>query len=324
MTRKKLIGGHYMSACIDLTGKRFGKLTVIKRVENTAANKAQWLCRCDCGEEIIAISSPLKTGKKTCCPKCSRNKPYLKDLTGQRFGRLTVLGYDEEYTEQQNKIHTQRKTYWKCKCDCGNITYAITASLNNGSKQSCGCLMTEVSRENMKEIQKQYAQTRIVDLTGQRFGKLVVIGKDKAKSKHGELLWKCKCDCGNEKIISGNALKRGNTKSCGCLGRSVGEWIIENWLTKNGYLFIREYTFSDLKDKSYLRYDFAIVDLNANIRYLIEYDGRQHSDKSSQWYSDDLVRKDKMKTQYARIHNIPLLRISYKDQEHIDEILGNF
>lgn len=53
-----------------------------------------------------------------------------------------------------------------------------------------------------------------IDLTGQRFGRLVVI--EKAETKNGIVKWKCLCDCGNEKIATGRDLKRGSVKSCGC------------------------------------------------------------------------------------------------------------
>lgn len=58
--------------------------------------------------------------------------------------------------------------------------------------------------------------SRIIDLTGQRFGRLVVI-KRVGGNKHGRSMWLCKCDCGTEKIITGNYLINGDTKSCGCL-----------------------------------------------------------------------------------------------------------
>lgn len=55
------------------------------------------------------------------------------------------------------------------------------------------------------------------DITGQRFGKLVVLGKGESKGP-GRTTWNCLCDCGNEKTIRGDALKSGYTKSCGrCL-----------------------------------------------------------------------------------------------------------
>lgn len=58
--------------------------------------------------------------------------------------------------------------------------------------------------------------SRLIDLTGERYGKLVVI-KRVENDKNGASMWECQCDCGNKKIVRGNSLKRGNTKSCGCL-----------------------------------------------------------------------------------------------------------
>lgn len=55
-----------------------------------------------------------------------------------------------------------------------------------------------------------------VDLTGKRFNKLVVL-KDVGRDKQGGVLWLCKCDCGNTTTVSTNNIKRGHTKSCGCL-----------------------------------------------------------------------------------------------------------
>ena len=55
-----------------------------------------------------------------------------------------------------------------------------------------------------------------IDLTGRRFGRLVVICEC-GRSKHGRVLWKCRCDCGNECIVNGGYLTNGDTKSCGCL-----------------------------------------------------------------------------------------------------------
>src|SRR5574344_98131 len=55
------------------------------------------------------------------------------------------------------------------------------------------------------------------DLTGKRYGKLVAI-KYVCKVQDNRNAWLCKCDCGNEKVISEHNLKRGNTTSCGCYG----------------------------------------------------------------------------------------------------------
>ena len=55
----------------------------------------------------------------------------------------------------------------------------------------------------------------MIDLTGQRFGKLKVI-ELAAKDKRGECKWLCKCDCGNTKVVYGYHLRKGHTVSCGC------------------------------------------------------------------------------------------------------------
>lgn len=61
---------------------------------------------------------------------------------------------------------------------------------------------------------------KIIDLTGKRFGRLIVIEINKRNKKRREYLWKCKCDCGNITIVYGQNLRRGYTKSCGCYNKS--------------------------------------------------------------------------------------------------------
>jgi hypothetical protein len=58
------------------------------------------------------------------------------------------------------------------------------------------------------------------DLTGQRFGRLVVI-YFAGRESNGALEWRCRCDCGNETVVRGTRLKSGSTQSCGCLSREV-------------------------------------------------------------------------------------------------------
>ncbi len=65
---------------------------------------------------------------------------YTKDLTGQRFGRLTVI----EFAGNKITPNGSRKTMWKCLCDCGNEAVITGGQLNNGRTKSCGCLQKEV------------------------------------------------------------------------------------------------------------------------------------------------------------------------------------
>lgn len=73
------------------------------------------------------------------CPKCSKeNESHIEDLTGQRFGRLTVKELDQEKTRAKNR------TYWICKCECGRETSVLAGHLKSGKIQSCGCLHREI------------------------------------------------------------------------------------------------------------------------------------------------------------------------------------
>ena len=81
----------------DLTGERFGMLTVLKQIPKPEHLKKQgvyWLCKCDCGKEHIVLTCNLTSGHTQNCG-CIRRKKIsercLIDLTGHRYGRLTVL-----------------------------------------------------------------------------------------------------------------------------------------------------------------------------------------------------------------------------------------
>jgi hypothetical protein len=64
-----------------------------------------------------------------------------KDLTGKRFGKLTVISFDRE--------KTKRKAYWICKCECGNIKSVRSDSLQENKVLSCGCIKKEQDRINL-------------------------------------------------------------------------------------------------------------------------------------------------------------------------------
>lgn len=79
-----------------------------------------------------------------------------------------------------------------------------------GNTRSCGCLNKEMA-----------SKRRLEDLAGQRFGRLVVVSLHPIRSKSGETLWECLCDCGKETIVFAGNLKKGDTRSCGCLHRET-------------------------------------------------------------------------------------------------------
>ena len=64
--------------------------------------------------------------------------------------------------------------------------------------------------------------TRKLDLTGQRFGKLSVLGP--AENIGVQTAWRCRCDCGRETVVTTKRLRAGRTVSCGCVyGKSIGK-----------------------------------------------------------------------------------------------------
>lgn len=217
----------------------------------------------------------------------------LIDLTGKRFGRLVVLERDLQF----QKDNGYNKPYWKCKCDCGKITTINGKSIREGRTRSCGCLSSE-----------QAKNLNFVDITGQIFGKLKVV------QYLNDSQWKCICKCGNETIVSTTHLKSGHTSSCGCL-RSKSELIIKKWLKENNICFKQEYTIQTLRNKNgnLVRFDFAIFDNNNNLKYFLEYNGKQHYDINDPWYKDIVKNGEEVKQKYAYEHNIPLYIIKYNE-----------
>lgn len=121
---------------IDLSNQRFGKLVAKKVAGRDKYNRATWLCICDCGTEKVIQSGNLRSGNtRSCgCEKNAVGKGGLRDLTGRKFGRLTVVERDMDFIG---------KVYWLCECTCGNRTVVWMGHLVTDHTKSCGCLKHE-------------------------------------------------------------------------------------------------------------------------------------------------------------------------------------
>jgi hypothetical protein len=150
-----------------------------------------------CGNRHQARGYCQKHYKRWCKSGNTRGR---FDLTGRVFGRLTVVGCGQ-------KKYASGNTWWLCRCECGNMTTIISFSLcrSGGGTRSCGCLHREVT-----------SATHLRDLTGQRFGRLLVL-EITAERTNKEVRWLCVCDCGQRKTIISSCLVTGSTQSCGCL-----------------------------------------------------------------------------------------------------------
>ena len=232
----------------SLEGKRFGKLVAVEPTKMRKNGYVMWKCRCDCGNEILVESRHLKRGtihSCGCMPKIRRRQ----DLTGRRFGKLTVL-------EDTGRMNDRSVAIWRCQCDCGNIIELPGNQLLSNNNKSCGCLAKpplkdwigkrfgdltvtsyagkmngshywhcrcicgrelDVRQSNlMSGRTKGCGQVRRMEeknLEGQRFGELVVLSY--AGKKDGAKLWKCRCDCGKEVEIRQSNLLSGHTQTCG-------------------------------------------------------------------------------------------------------------
>lgn len=121
------------------------------------------------------------------------NNNTQKNILGSIFGRLTVL----QLSHSKN-----RKRYWICKCECGNLTKVITQYLRNGKIKSCGCY-------NIEQASKRFRS----NLISQKFGRLLVV--EYGYSKNKLVYWKCLCECGKFSHVCTQSLQNGDTKSCG-------------------------------------------------------------------------------------------------------------
>lgn len=226
-----------------IIGRRFGMLTVLKEMNWGDATKVvitqtycdvkqdkvfeckphykQYLCQCECGNQVILESRNLKL--MTSCG-CQMKKNL--DLTGMRFGKLTVLNNVDwknsntiDIVKDLGGIKTccfyeeqKGQTSWMCQCECGNKTIVTTGCLTSGNTTSCGCNKEFKPVETTKVLKE--------DLTGKKFNNLTVIkfaGYDHCGNRHWRK-WLCRCDCGIEKEIREyNLKKKDSVQSCGCM-----------------------------------------------------------------------------------------------------------
>lgn len=179
----------------EIAGLCSGEVTAVMATTLKRKDSILWLCRCSCGKEFLTEGYKI-TNKTIKSCGCARGKSRIKDLSGQRFGRLTAIRRLEE------KVGTSYA--WLCRCDCGKETKVSAHALLSGGTKSCGCGKIEALRNQKK------------DITNQRFGKLVAI-RPTEKRISKSVVWLCRCDCGRMSEVSCSSLMSGNTKSCGCL-----------------------------------------------------------------------------------------------------------
>ena len=221
------------------------------------------------------------------------------DMIGFQSGLLTVI----------DTAPPQNGARWQCQCQCGNVIIAKGSKLRGkDAPKSCGC-------ERTRKLIEQNKVNNIKDITNQIFGTLTAL-EPTFKRQGKAVIWKCICECGAIVEVSGADLRSGNTKSCGCQrNKSFGEEKIALLLKEHNISFVREKAFNDLTfNTNYsARFDFFVLD-----SYIIEYDGRQHYVEGVGVYDNHFKfiktqQHDKIKNDYCKSHNIPIIRIPYTE-----------
>lgn len=194
----------------DLTGKKFGRLTAVERIDRIENRYCVWRCKCECGGEAYVNTKRLLRGTVTncgCIPKTNARRGQIaEDLTGRHFGEWKVLRRDE---------NRNGKTMWLCRCSCGTVRAIASKALKAGRTHSC-----------RNPIHNNPLTRR--DLTGQTLGGLQVLYPTEKRDYKGSVMWHCRClKCGREKNFSEDNLVHQNYKSCGC-----GQYIFGKELPK--------------------------------------------------------------------------------------------
>lgn len=187
----------------DIIGKKFGRLLVLSIAGKRRSNYC-YNCKCDCGNEKVVNRYALLHGTIQSCGCLHLEKSSIdkSDIIGKKFGRWTVLSY---------AYFKNNKHYYNCRCECGTTRAVSRVALIGGKTKSCGCLCREVTSATIKK-----------DMIGKKFNKLTVIA-EVGKTNYGALLYRCRCDCGNEKIVPGQSLRNSTIKSCGCIIKDVAK-----------------------------------------------------------------------------------------------------
>lgn len=289
-------------------------------------------------EEFIDYTTPIKIRHNASCSHEYLVKPSVFLNRGNRCQKCYFDSRRKKQSEFEKEVFeltsVEYKVVGKYKSavskieflhdveECGNIFSMNPSEFLNG--QRC----PECSRKNaslkMRKTHDVFVED-VINIHGDVFDFL-----SEYQSSLGSMFIRHK-ECGYEwNVPVANMLReriQGVSLCPLCSGGlSHGETSISNFLSELGITFIPQYTFDDCIYKLPLRFDFGIVDEENILKFLIEYDGRQHFEPIDYFGGElSLTRqkeKDQIKNKYCADNNIPLYRIPYWDFDNIEAILN--
>ena len=236
----------------------------------------------------------------------------LIDLTGQDFGFWHVIKRAENSKGGQAQ--------WLCHCAlCDKTTKIVSGGhLRSGKSTSCGCTKMEKMRQaSIKhEEGKDYGFLHVERMASQ---------EEKPRKDREGIYWNCTCTkCGRKNVIVfGDYLRKGETKSCGCIN-SFNESKICQMLDNMNIKYVQQKRFKDLSSTGRacdeLMFDIAVYN-GTTLLYLIEYDGIQHFEEGHFHNSYEATHhNDLIKNKYCFEHKIPLIRIPYHADYNLNDL----
>lgn len=246
---------------------------------------------------------------------------------GMKIGHLTVIGKD---------IMTPHGQKWMCKCDCGNDTSVREDNLENGKNgvkggtYSCGC---------MNPVKNHCRGIKRVDRIGtivNDYQYILRLFPDSNRSYNylyydlTNSMWRIS-DPRHVKDLAHSpryecktaeeALQKYYKKIS---GQKFSQHEEENnlmmTLFKNEFIWTKQYSFEDCKDKTPLPFDVAVFNEDFELDYIIEYDGGEHFFQIGNWDFETCRRRDLIKNKYCFDNNIPLIRVPYDADYTIDDL----
>ena len=246
---------------------------------------------------------------------------------GKAYNAWTVI---EDLGNKPTGKNGRKRHFYLCECVCGTRKEVRSDNLSSGHSNGCGCLRKKLTPETWKQKDvndKSYKPRHGESIIGKTFGDLYVMEFDHTgPGLHP--IFKCKCSCGNEVLMSHQSLRVNGTIACDeCLHSvSKGELVVRKKLQENNFLFKEQVTFDGLVGYtgSKLRFDFVIYNKDNKPVIAIEFQGKQHYEPIDFFGGLEQFHKqqeyDNRKREYCFNNNIILIEIPY-NYNNLDKYL---
>lgn len=306
----------YSCSCNGLENIQINGIYGNLKVLSFDKKKKKYRCKCICEKSEIVYRDKyqLLNGISLSCgclSKDLKSKYNIVHYIGKEFNNLKVEGFYKLKINQKENYNDQG-VYWLCTCKlCGKKVIFPSKHIIAGAVTDCGC-----------KNRRFFEEYKIGDFVDDF--KIVDIIRRKGEGTY----WVVSCPiCGTPFVRLASNICLGHYKSCGCLSRSYGELLILKILKKHKLNFREQVSFTDLKNGT-LRFDFMVE--KEGIHYLIEFDGMEHFSENSQFGAKkenfiSVQYNDNLKNQYAKLKEIPLLRIPYiLDKKVLEKMILDF